>query len=301
VNPATLHLQNPPKQARSRRTLAVLVAGANALLEREGAEALTVNGVADEAGVSIGSFYGRFEGRDELIHYLGEVALAEGLEGWNAVRTRCRRGGGALPDLHSLARFLVQAHTSGPLVRLRSLKGVLDPAPTRLDRFRSRILGDLEEDLGGSGPAPWVAARVLMGGARALALEDSCQVTPTPELELARAVRAYLHLSERKAAVWAELGEEEDVSAETPDAPTEVWTAPKAPGDVSAETPQPEPAMAAAENPNPDSQMPAPEPDPAPDPPNDNLDSQSAEPSHPDEPDDEEDDDVPVDPFDVWG
>lgn len=266
--------------------MALLVEAANALLERDGADALTVNGVADEAEVSVGSFYGRFESRDELIRYLGEVALAEGLEGWTQVRNRCRRPDGALPDLQSLARFLVQAHTSGPLVRLRSLKGVLDPAPTRLDRFRSRILGDLEADLPGTNPAPWVAARVLMGGARALAIEGSCEVTPTPELELARAVRAYLRLSERKSAVWAELGEE----------------------DVSAEAFQPTITPAVAETPNPDSQMPAAEPAPSPQLQNKNLASDSAEPPQPDEShepddesDDEDDDTVPVDPFDVWG
>lgn len=82
--PATEALARVPVQARSRRTLARLRQAAWHLLEEGGPEHLTVTGVARRAGVSVGSFYARFEGRDELLDHLSALALEEALSFWNA-------------------------------------------------------------------------------------------------------------------------------------------------------------------------------------------------------------------------
>ncbi|GCB46239.1 TetR/AcrR family transcriptional regulator [Streptomyces sp. NL15-2K] len=57
----------PPQQARSRLTQQRIMEAGAALLEEGGTEALTVAAVAARAGVSVGSVYRRFAGKDRLI------------------------------------------------------------------------------------------------------------------------------------------------------------------------------------------------------------------------------------------
>ena len=62
----------PPLQARSRRTLARIVEAGHALASQRGRDRVTVQEVVSLARVSVGSFYARFAGRDELLRYLDE-------------------------------------------------------------------------------------------------------------------------------------------------------------------------------------------------------------------------------------
>lgn len=73
----------PPKQSRSRRTLERIVAASLELLATEGLTGLTVHKVVRKANSSVGSFYARFDGKDDLLEYLGERVWAEALERWN--------------------------------------------------------------------------------------------------------------------------------------------------------------------------------------------------------------------------
>jgi AcrR family transcriptional regulator len=57
----------PPQQARSRRTLELLLAATIAVLEAEGLAGVTIPAVAARAGVSTGSIYRRFVDKDALI------------------------------------------------------------------------------------------------------------------------------------------------------------------------------------------------------------------------------------------
>lgn len=76
-------LLNPPKQTRSRRTLERIVKASLAILEEEGAEALTVHAIVERAGSSVGSFYARFTGKDDLLTYLGERMWREASARWD--------------------------------------------------------------------------------------------------------------------------------------------------------------------------------------------------------------------------
>lgn len=75
---------NPPQQARSRRTLERIVRAALDILEREGPDGLTVQSVVARAESSVGSFYARFSGKDELLEYLGERVWDEARDRWQA-------------------------------------------------------------------------------------------------------------------------------------------------------------------------------------------------------------------------
>ena len=61
-----------PKQARSRRTLERIVAAGIQLLEEGGPDAVTVQAVVRRARSSVGSFYARFQGKDDLLEHLRE-------------------------------------------------------------------------------------------------------------------------------------------------------------------------------------------------------------------------------------
>jgi AcrR family transcriptional regulator len=70
-----------PANARSRRTRARLLATARAILERDGFEALTMAGVAEQASVTRRTVYLHFGSRSELVAALFDwVAQTEGLQ-----------------------------------------------------------------------------------------------------------------------------------------------------------------------------------------------------------------------------
>lgn len=88
ATPKPAHIR-PPKQSRSRRTLERIVAASLELLATEGLGGLTVHRVVAKANSSVGSFYARFDGKDDLIDYLGERVWTEAQERWEtALETR---------------------------------------------------------------------------------------------------------------------------------------------------------------------------------------------------------------------
>jgi AcrR family transcriptional regulator len=73
---AAAPLRNRPQQARSRARLERVLAAADRLLIREGADALTTTRVAAEAGISVGSLYHYLPDRDAILHSLALEYLA---------------------------------------------------------------------------------------------------------------------------------------------------------------------------------------------------------------------------------
>lgn len=61
-----------PKQHRSRRTLQRIARAALELIAQDGVEATTVGAIVRRAGSSVGSFYARFGGKNDLLVYLDE-------------------------------------------------------------------------------------------------------------------------------------------------------------------------------------------------------------------------------------
>jgi AcrR family transcriptional regulator len=64
--------RNVPQQARSRATLARLLAAAEQLLDEGGLDAATVPAIAERAGVSVGVIYRRFPDKDNLLRAVFE-------------------------------------------------------------------------------------------------------------------------------------------------------------------------------------------------------------------------------------
>jgi len=77
-----------PRQPRAEKTVAALLEAAAQVLERDGLEGFNTNAVARRAGVSIGSLYQYFPGKDALtlalIHREGERFHAEAAQAMTA-------------------------------------------------------------------------------------------------------------------------------------------------------------------------------------------------------------------------
>jgi AcrR family transcriptional regulator len=97
-----------PRNARSRRTRAALLAATRSLLEEQGAEALTMAAVAERAGVSRRAVYLHFASRTELLTELfGYMSEQEGLE---ASLDPVWRAPDAAAALEEWARHLARFH-----------------------------------------------------------------------------------------------------------------------------------------------------------------------------------------------
>lgn len=73
----------PPKQDRSRKTLDRIAHAALQLMEEGGVESATVAAIVQRAETSVGSFYARFSGKDDLIRYLQDRIWSEARDRWD--------------------------------------------------------------------------------------------------------------------------------------------------------------------------------------------------------------------------
>jgi len=138
---------NSPKQARSRRTLERIIQAALEILEVDGSSALTVQAVVERANSSVGSFYARFSGKEDLLDYLAERVWHQTLDRWNdALSSR----DWSRIDLQHIAegsiRLLVDAGKSRS-VYMRALDRAKGRGGVAYDTFRSRVIGDVAEIL----------------------------------------------------------------------------------------------------------------------------------------------------------
>lgn len=141
----TAHLRRP-KQARSRRTLDRIVGAALDLLAERGIEGTGVHDIVERAGSSVGSFYARFESKEDLLLYLEERLWTDAEERW----TDAVESGGweELPlegVLEAVVRILLQAHRVGARQRRALAERHGDAGGGEAARrFRARLAADLQ-------------------------------------------------------------------------------------------------------------------------------------------------------------
>lgn len=101
----------PAKQERSQRSLERLVDAAQVVLARDGWAAFTMASVAEEAGVSIGGIYRRFESKEQLLRAIKDHILARADSDQQAIADTAR------------ARTLSGAISHYVINRIASLRG----------------------------------------------------------------------------------------------------------------------------------------------------------------------------------
>ena len=102
-----------PIQGRAQVTVDAILKAAAQILARQGPDAATTNAIAARAGVSIGSLYQYFAGRDALIQELVRRHIAE----MQAVLTRALAGIGAQPlpaAIEQMVVAILAAHKVAP-------------------------------------------------------------------------------------------------------------------------------------------------------------------------------------------
>ena len=140
--PASL---NPPKQSRSQRTLERIVAASLELLATEGPSGLTVHAVVEKADSSIGSFYARFKGKDDLLDYLSERVWQDALDRWNEALVSRDWSQLELGDLvEGAVGLLIDAQRSRSAY-LKALDWVVGRRNDTYETFRSHLLVGLGE------------------------------------------------------------------------------------------------------------------------------------------------------------
>ncbi len=79
---ALKELVKPPLQDRSRKTLNRIVKAALDLISERGVEGASVQDIARRARASVGSFYARFQGKEDLLRYLEVQLWADARNSW---------------------------------------------------------------------------------------------------------------------------------------------------------------------------------------------------------------------------
>lgn len=112
-----------PKQARARETIAVVLEAAAQVLEREGYAGATTNRIAERAGLSVGTIYQYFAGKEDVF----DALIRREIEGLLAILERVTFDPDeSLADaLRRLLHQLVRARGKAPAL-YRSLEQVPD-------------------------------------------------------------------------------------------------------------------------------------------------------------------------------
>jgi len=154
-----------PLQERSRKTLSRILDAAWELLEKEGPEGLTVAGITRKARASVGSFYARFGGKEDLLGYMGGAALEEALVHCDDLApgsvTSSRGAVGA--RVESLVSILTALYLEGAGRRLALLEGIEDPDPTRRSRLEARLSHAFSDNTPFHAQRSKLAVRILIG------------------------------------------------------------------------------------------------------------------------------------------
>jgi len=93
----------PPQQDRSRRALEKVLGAAQTVLVAKGFDDFTMTAVAEQADVSIGAIYRRFEGKDQLLNAVWDTLLDKMESDLGTALD------GADPSLAGVVRALVRA------------------------------------------------------------------------------------------------------------------------------------------------------------------------------------------------
>jgi AcrR family transcriptional regulator len=115
------YLVQQPQQARSRETMTQILDAAARILETKTFEELTISEVVQQAGASVGAFYGRFKDKEGLLHALDERFFAEFERGVREILSRPGFAEAPLPQVVREVAFFLAKNYQRQRGLLRSL------------------------------------------------------------------------------------------------------------------------------------------------------------------------------------
>ena len=192
-----------PKQSRSRRTLQRITRASLELIAENGVDGTTVNAIVRRAGSSVGSFYARFNGKDDLLVYLDERI-------WEAAEVRWDEATGegwedrAVPEVVSgLARLYAELdlmHRAARDSLAQAMRGPGAGPSEAAVRFKAKILADARRillDRSGAitHPAPELAVETTC---RSL---EACALSLNPDVRADLCAALVRHLTGEQLAV----------------------------------------------------------------------------------------------------
>lgn len=191
--------RKPPRQARSLATVEAILEAAARILEQGGIVAFNTNSVAERAGVSIGSLYQYFPGKEALLATLIRRKRAELMA---AIRQERERARGA--DLYTVIDGFIRAALAHQLDRPRLSRALeyaelILPIDRETEALKLEIVAAVAEALAIHGVSePDLAARDLAALTRGMV--DSAGLfgeTETASLNarVKRAVYGYLGIA----------------------------------------------------------------------------------------------------------
>lgn len=113
-SPSPEELVRAPQQDRSRRTLDRLVKAALDLIGERGVDGASVQDIARRARASVGSFYARFKGKEDLLRYLELRLWSDVDDAWERALAEQDWSEGTFEDLvATLVGVLVEVNRAG--------------------------------------------------------------------------------------------------------------------------------------------------------------------------------------------
>ena len=141
------NLVKPPQQERSRKTLARIVKAALELIEQRGVDGASVQDIARRARASVGTFYARFEGKDDLLKYLEVQLWADAEATWREALETHEWGSLSFEELVStVVHILIEVDRAGARQR-RLIEHSRGPgtASEVARAFEARLSEDIRE------------------------------------------------------------------------------------------------------------------------------------------------------------
>ena len=183
-----------PRQPRSEATVEAILDAAFQLLEQGGPRALTTNHIAERAGVSVGTLYQYFKGKQAILGALAQRQAA-------AARDRIARiviDGPRISAVRLIVRTLATAFEGSPATRRALLDAFAaeagDEAVMRHHQlFFDSITGKARFDFDMTPEAGFVLTHAVIGLLRAATVETDLALDPQRlEDELTRLMEAYV-------------------------------------------------------------------------------------------------------------
>ena len=183
-----------PRQSRSEATVEAILEATFQLLEQGGVEALTTNHIAERAGVSVGTLYQYFPGKQAILAALAQRQAA-------AARDRIARiviDGPRISAVRMIVRALATAFEGTPATRRALLDAFADEAGDaavmRHHRlFFDAIAGKARFDFDMTPEAGFVLTHAVIGLLRAATVESELALdSQRLEDELVRLMEAYI-------------------------------------------------------------------------------------------------------------